>query len=172
MSVREVVRRVGEVAVSGYMNQDVPFERLVEEMRPGRESGLTPLFQTKFIFQTMPSDEMVGGLRLGGIDIKPTTSPFDLLLSILERDGELIATMVYSTELYDRSTIKRMLGHYLNLLQQTVDDINQPVSMLRLLTDEETGSLGPMDFPDADMGQRDFENLILELGLGVDGGAT
>jgi hypothetical protein len=65
-----------------------------------------------------------------------------------------------------------MLVHSLYLLQQAVDDIDQPVSTLRLLTDEETGSLRPTDFPDAEMGQRDFENLILELGLGVDGGAT
>jgi len=80
-----------------------------------------------------------------------------------DTDEGIYGTLVYSTDLFDASTIKTMLDHYRILLEDIVDNPDQRLSELRLLTDEETGGLTAAHFCDAGISQKDFESLLTEL---------
>ena len=138
----EALRRVREVALEAYEHQDLPFERLVEELQPERSLSHNPLFQVMFILQNAPSSS----LQLSGLQVRPTRlvterAHFDLTLSISERRSELIARLSYSTDLFDGTTIERMLGHFEVLLEGIVDRPDQRISRFQLLKDTERRQL-------------------------------
>ena len=101
-----------------------------------------PLFQVMFVLQNTPRPlPQPAGLSIERIDILPATSPFDLSLYLRERDGKLIGFLEYNTDLFDRSTIERMVGHFETLLEGIVADPEQPISTLPLLTEAEPHQL-------------------------------
>jgi amino acid adenylation domain-containing protein len=137
-SFRELLGRVREMALGAYAHQDLPFEKLVEELQPERSLSHTPLFQVVFVLQNAP----MGSLELPGLKLKPLggdngTAKFDLTLYVEETQGGLVGGMEYNTDLFDDATIQRMLGHYENLLRGIVARPEQRISELPLLTDEE-----------------------------------
>ncbi len=135
---RDLTRRVHEGALGAYANQDVPFEKLVEVLRPDRYLGRLPLFQVWFALQNVPRTEFrLGGLELTSIDTHNGTSKFDLGLFTVERPDGLYCTVEYSTDLFDASTIKRFLAHYQVLLEAIAEDPDQRIGELPLLTEEE-----------------------------------
>jgi amino acid adenylation domain-containing protein len=135
---RELLLRVRDVCLGAYAHQDLPFERLVEEFQPERDLGRNPLFQVMFILQNAPKPlRKVSKLTVKRMDVDSGTSKFDLTLGLAERDGKLIGFFEYSTDLFDRSTIERMAGHFQTLLQGIVADPDQPISTLPLLTEAE-----------------------------------
>ncbi len=164
LSFREVLKRVKEVCLAAYANQDVPFEKLVAELQPERSLSHHPLFQIKFLLQNAP----LADLELSGLTIKPLSSDdlsarIDLTFSARETSEGLIGAFVYNTDLFYDSTIEWMRTHYLIILEAVLDEPDTQLSNLRLLTDEETGGRSAVDFPDAEMSQGEFENVILEL---------
>ncbi|HEY0737073.1 MAG TPA: condensation domain-containing protein, partial [Herpetosiphonaceae bacterium] len=134
-TVRALLHQVRETTLEAYAHQNVPFEQLVEELRPPRDPGHTPIFQVMFILQNAPvpahgqRDLTVEYLRVDN-----GTSKYDLTLSLTEMPEGLRAVAEYKTDLFDASTIDRLLRHYQTLLEAIAADIDQPISRLSLLT--------------------------------------
>src|SRR5262249_6307158 len=139
---RELVGRVKEIALGVYLHQDVPFEKLVEELQPERHTSHSPLYQVMFELQNAP----LGGLELPGVNLElmaadNATAKFDLTLN-LQEVGEVIGgSLGYSTDLFEAETIGRMVSHFLTLLEDAVDHPDKRLSALDLMSVEECGQL-------------------------------
>ncbi|HKS35991.1 MAG TPA: amino acid adenylation domain-containing protein [Verrucomicrobiae bacterium] len=135
---RELLGRVREVAVAAYANEDVPFERLVEELQPGRDLSHSPLFQVMFALERAPFEDLRWpGLKLTPVGVDSGTAKFDLTLYMTESAEGLTARMEYNTDLFDGNTIQRMLKHFRVLLEGVVADPDKHLSDLPLLTEAE-----------------------------------
>ena len=135
---REVLRRVRETALGAYDHQDVPFERLVEELQPERSLGYSPLFQVMLI----QGNGDPSGLDLPGVTLRRVaggteTSKFDLTVAVTAHAEGLSGTMEYSTALFERATVLRMLGHLRRVLEQAAADPDARISRLELLGEAE-----------------------------------
>ncbi len=120
-SFRELLGRVKEVALGAYAHQDVPFEKLVQTLKPKRSLSHTPLFQVMFTLQNAPQElPQLPGLTLTPLRIGGRTTKFDLTLFINEAEQSLIGTLEYNADLFDDSTITRMVSHFEALLQRIV----------------------------------------------------
>ena len=142
VSFRELLRRVKEVALGGYTHQDVPFERLVEELRPERDASRSPLFQVVFALNTSdnnPSSGTGGGKAMGlkAFDYDYTTTRYELELFMYEVVDGLLGVFVYNTDLFNAATIKRLMMHFQRLLESIVANPDQPISSLPILSDSE-----------------------------------
>jgi amino acid adenylation domain-containing protein len=136
-SFRALLRRVREVALGAYAHQDLPFEKLVEELQPRRDTGRNPLFQVTFqLF------EGLGAAGAGPAASQPMlvqrgTSNVDLAFDLFDAGPALFGTLEYSADLLEEPTVARMAGHYARLLEGIVADPDRPISALPLLTEEE-----------------------------------
>ncbi|MBW4537640.1 MAG: amino acid adenylation domain-containing protein [Myxacorys chilensis ATA2-1-KO14] len=141
-SFRTLLERVRQITLEAYAHQDLPFEKLVEELQPDRSLSYNPLFQVMFQFRNalMP-DLKLPGVTLSVLPIETDTTQFDLSLDVTEAADGLQVLIEYSTDLFDASTITRMLGHFQALLTEIVADPNQVVSTLPLLTATEEQQL-------------------------------
>ncbi|HZF12306.1 MAG TPA: condensation domain-containing protein, partial [Thermoanaerobaculia bacterium] len=114
---RELVGRVRETALAAHLHQEVPFEKLVQDLMPERSLAHTPLFQVVLALQNTPVESLeIRDLRLQPVNGAGTTAKFDLTLSLEERDGELMGGVEYATDLFDAATIDRWILHYERLL--------------------------------------------------------
>jgi amino acid adenylation domain-containing protein len=136
---RELLGRVREVTLGAYAHQDMPFEKLVEELAPERDLSRNPLFQVMFIFQNNPMPALeIGDLAIEPIEMMETTTAFDITLALNQTpNGEIRGSVRYSTDLFDVSRIDRMIGHYETLLRSIVTDADARLSALEMLTKEE-----------------------------------
>jgi amino acid adenylation domain-containing protein/FkbH-like protein len=135
---RDVLHRVRAIALGAYSNQDLPFERLVEELRPERDMSRTPLFQVWFALQNSPRTAFeLPGIQISGMDIHNGTSKFDLGLFMVEKPEGLVCTVEYSTDLLEAATIQRMLCHLQILLESVVEDPEGRIGELPLLPAKE-----------------------------------
>jgi amino acid adenylation domain-containing protein len=138
-SFLELVQRVREIALDAYEHQDLPIERLVEEINPERSLSYSPLFQVIFALQNASSrDFALGDLKATIYDFETGTAKFDLSLSLADQSGSLSGFFEYNTDLFEASTIDRMLGHLQTLFEGIVANPEQRLSKLPLLTDFET----------------------------------
>ncbi|MGI9046869.1 MAG: amino acid adenylation domain-containing protein [Burkholderiales bacterium] len=138
----ELLGRVRETALDAYAHQDVPFERLFEELKPERNPSYSPLIQVLFVLQ----NNTVEPLRLKGatverIESRQQTAKFDLSLAATETAQGLQLNFEYSTDLFDAATIARMAGHYSALLAAIAADPGRKLSTLPLLTASERQTL-------------------------------
>jgi len=139
---RELLTRVREVALGAYAHQELPFDRIVEELKPERSLSVNPIFQVMFSLQNAPMAELgLEGLSLSSLKLSGTTSKFDLTLSITEVADGLRASFEYSTDLFEAATITRLLAHFRNLLAAIVSDPDRRLSDLPLLTEAERAQL-------------------------------
>jgi amino acid adenylation domain-containing protein/non-ribosomal peptide synthase protein (TIGR01720 family) len=138
-SFRELLKRVREVALGAYAHQDVPFEMLVDQLRPERDMSHSPLFQVMLVLQNAPrqAQELSAGLTLDVIEADDGTARFDLTLTMVEDAGGLSGALEYNTDLFDAATIERMVEHLQVLLAAIVAEPDRSVSELPLLTDVE-----------------------------------
>jgi amino acid adenylation domain-containing protein len=141
-SFLELLRRVRETAFAAYDHQDLPFEKLVEELQPERDLSHTPLFQVTFVLQNASTEELtLPGLDVSLLDFKTGAGKFDLILSMTDAARGLSGTLEYNTNLFDPATIQRMLGHFQKLLESVVVNAERPVSELSLLNEPEQRQL-------------------------------
>ncbi len=141
-SFRALLGRVRETVLEAHAHQDVPFEKLVEEIQPRRDLSHTPLFQVMFILQNTPRAELVlPGLQLSMMKTESVTSKFDLTLMMSEAGRGLSASFEYNTDLYDARAVARLAGHFRRLLEAAAADPELSVSALPLLTDDERRQL-------------------------------
>ena len=128
------LKQIREVTLGAFAHQDVPFEKLVEELKSERDMSRTPLFQVMFSLQNSPMPELkLGEVTMTLLQDDSTTAPFDLTLDITERAHALDCLLEYSTELFDRSTAQRILNHFTNLLESIVANPHQRLRELPLL---------------------------------------
>ncbi|HEX5883538.1 MAG TPA: amino acid adenylation domain-containing protein, partial [Pyrinomonadaceae bacterium] len=137
-SFTEVLKRVREVCLEAYAHQEVPFERLVEELAPQRELSHGPLFQVLFALQNAPLPQIdLPGLRMRVEDATRGTTKFDLALEITEDGNELECVWQYDADVFDAATIKRMAAHYQTLLGGIVVNPEYEIHKLPLMSDDE-----------------------------------
>ncbi len=137
-SFMELLERVRVVALGAYAHQELPFEKLVEELQPERDTGRSPLFQAMMVLQNTPAaTDAVEGLQLRMIETGRHTTQFDLVLNVSWGIGELQLGLEYNTDLFEQSTIRRMLQHLNVLLESVVSNPEQRLSELQLVTPEE-----------------------------------
>ncbi len=137
-SFSQMLRRVREVCLEAYAHQDVPFEKLVEALQLERSMSYQPLVQVLFALQNAPQQtQQIDGLRFKPIELETKSSRCDLTVSITELSGRLEAQVEYSTDLFEAATIRRMLGHWENLLESIVANPEEMVDELRMLSAEE-----------------------------------
>ncbi|HEY0077786.1 MAG TPA: amino acid adenylation domain-containing protein [Pyrinomonadaceae bacterium] len=136
---RELLGRVREVALGAYAHQDVPFEKLVEELNVERDPSRTPLFQVLFAMQNAPRPELKldAGLSFDAVEIEGGAAKFDLSLTFQETAAGLVANVEYNTDLFDASTAERMLRHLEILLEAVVANPDERISAVTILTGEE-----------------------------------
>ncbi len=137
-SFRQLLARVREVALEAYAHQDLPFERLVEELQPERSPGRNPVFQVMFTLQNASAMSVkLIDIEVRRLPLKGRTSKFDLTLSLREGTRGLRARLEYNTDLFHSTTIMEMLGQYRTLLEGIVAEPDRRVSALPLAGTEE-----------------------------------
>ncbi|MES1211854.1 MAG: condensation domain-containing protein, partial [Acidobacteriota bacterium] len=133
----QLVGQVRETALASYAHQDLPFERLVEELQPERNLSRNPLIQVMFGYQNFPRAEAeVRGLTLSPPDedkVAGGTAKFDLTLFLFEDGGQLQGTLEYNSEIFEAATMRRLLRSFETLLAAAVADPETPVAFLPLL---------------------------------------
>ncbi|HEY9420993.1 MAG TPA: amino acid adenylation domain-containing protein, partial [Thermoanaerobaculia bacterium] len=139
---RDLLRRTRSAALGAYAHQDVPFEKLVEELAPQRDASRTPLFQVALALQNAPAPPLeLPGLQAEPLDTDAGGSRFDLTLLLRDSGEGFVGSVEYAVDLFDAGTVERLMGHYRTLLAGVVADPGRPVADLPLLTAEETGQL-------------------------------
>jgi amino acid adenylation domain-containing protein len=130
----EVLARVRDVALNAYAHQDVPFERLVEELQPQRSLSHTPLFQVAFTLETTSAAVRTwGDASVTRVPVDANSAKFDLQLVLRESGDGIEGELTYNAGLFDGSTIARLAGHLRNLLEAVAADPEAPLSELDML---------------------------------------
>ncbi len=138
----ELLKQVREVALGAQTHQELPFERLVEELQPVRELSHSPLFQVMFALQNAFMQALeLPGLRINQLETSNKSAVFNLTLSVVEVENSLSAFLEYDTDLFAESTIGRMAAHIQVLLEGIVNNPEARLSDLPLLTPQENQQL-------------------------------
>ncbi len=146
-SFAELIKRVTDVCLEAYAHQDVPFEKLVEELGVERDLSRTPLFQVMMVLQNTAVETLeMSGLQLSNVEREKESeqnrsAKFDLLLALNEKGDELSGTLEYSVDLFDRETIKRFSRQFERVLRAVAENEECRVSELPLLSEEERHEL-------------------------------
>jgi amino acid adenylation domain-containing protein/non-ribosomal peptide synthase protein (TIGR01720 family) len=140
-SFEDVLSRVRNVALLAYAHQDLPFEKLVEELKLERDLSYTPLVQVMLGLDVPMPQTQMDGLTVSPLAVETATAKFDLTLSLENTPSGLIGTWKYNTDLFDAATIARMTRHFQTLLEGIVANPQQKVSALPLLTEREQHQL-------------------------------
>ncbi len=151
---RDLLGRVRRAALGVFANQDAPFEKVVEAVRPSRDLSHNPLFQVMFAVQQSPDTALqLEGVKVSAVPVGSGTSKFDMLFELQEVSTGLQGMLEFNTDLFDRATIARMLEQYRVLLEGIAADPSRPVSELPLLpADEERRVLNEWNATAVDFG--------------------
>ncbi|MGW2996330.1 amino acid adenylation domain-containing protein, partial [Streptomyces sp. NPDC001193] len=161
----ELLGRVRRTALAAYEHQDVPFDRLVEELRPERDLSRNPLFDVLFQLHPEQLDALpLEGVEVESLDTSNGTAKFDLSLAMTEHPGGLTGTVQYATDLFDRDTVERFGAHYLRLLAGAAETPDAPLSRLDVLSPREHAALlGEESAPGTDRpAPRTLHSLVAE----------
>jgi amino acid adenylation domain-containing protein len=138
----ELLVRNKEKALGAFSNQEFPFEKLVEELNPERNGSYTPIFQVMFTLQNAPRfEESIGGLILDRMRLKKQSAKFDLSLDVFQRPSGLELQLEFSTDLFEPATAQRILDHLQFMIASLLDDPEQHVNTVGLLTDNERAEI-------------------------------
>ena len=126
--------RVRRAALDAYAHQELPFEKLVEELQPERDTSHPPIFQVLFVLQENLAEQIsFHGLTVKPLDFELGSAKFDLSMFMVEFPEGLTASIEYNTDLFDAATIERMLTHFETLLGGIVAQPDVPISQLPLM---------------------------------------
>ncbi|MEO7330659.1 MAG: amino acid adenylation domain-containing protein, partial [Minicystis sp.] len=156
MTFRALAAQVKETCLGAYAHQDLPFEQLVAALSPERDPSRSPLYQVSFVLQNAPAESLdLPALRRRGMKLESETVKVDLSLTLGQTGKGLSGQIEYSTDLFDASTIARMVSHLENLLRAVVEAPETTLGELPLLSPEErqtllvdwsrTGARGPRE---------------------------
>lgn len=139
---QQLLARVREITLVAYDHQDLPLEKLVEELQPERDLSRSPLFQVMFVFHNTPSQSWeLPGLTITPLEVHSGTSKFDLTLDLQETSEGIKGGIEYNTDLFKSTTIARMANHFQTLLESIVANPQQHILNLSLLTATEQHQL-------------------------------
>ncbi len=166
MTFRDLLRQVREFALDSYAHQDLPFEKLVESLVPQRSLDIDPIFQVMFTFQNIPKQIFeIPGLSIKEIGFDPGIAKVDLSAEVWD-DGRLHCQFEYRTDLFEKSTIQRMLGHFENLMRAAAGDPEARVRDVNLMSAEEQAQVltawnqSAADYPRSLTIPQAFENQV------------
>ena len=166
-SFRDVLARVRETVMSAFCHQDLPFEKLVEELNPERKANRSPLFQVMFSFQNMPEPELAAnGTKFTTVEIDSDGAKFDLTLEVNESRNGISIGFEYARDLFTAATIDRMLTHFLNLVTGMVADPAQTIADIELMSTVERQQLlvewnsDRIEYPEDDCVHHLFERQV------------
>src|SRR6185503_19312059 len=143
-SFLQLLRRVKEVCLGAFAHQELPFEKLLEELQPERSSSYSPLFQVMMSYQSKERLSVpLHGLELSKMELEIETAKFDLVLRAIERDRGLELRVAYRTDLFESATIDQLMDHYKCLLAGITGDAEQFVARLPLFSAQEQRQLMP-----------------------------
>ncbi|MFO0758290.1 MAG: amino acid adenylation domain-containing protein, partial [Byssovorax sp.] len=138
MTGRDLLARVKETCLGAYAHDDLPFERLVQEIGPGPDPSRAPLFQVIFTMHNAPREDMaLEGLALRGLRAETATAKFDLTFLMGEGPAGLSIALEYATDLFEHRTIERMLAQLTLLLEGLAGDPHKRISELPILSEQE-----------------------------------
>src|SRR6185369_2046667 len=133
-----LLARVKETCLGAYAHQDLPFERLVQELSPERDPSRTPLFQVLFNLQNAPAGGVaLPGLRLRREGIEIESTKYDLTLILSEGPEGVSGALLYSVDLFEAATAERLVQHLRTLIEGIVADPSRPVGELPLIGADE-----------------------------------
>jgi amino acid adenylation domain-containing protein len=142
-SFRELLRQVREVCLGAYAHQEIPFEKLVEQLQPERSLSHSPLFQVVFQLHSGLRREAAtfNGVRQQGFSSKTETAKFDITLAMIDSAGGMIGNLEYNTELFNQATAARIASHFINLLAAASSAPDTAVASLSMLSNAERSQL-------------------------------
>lgn len=140
LSFREFLHPIKDTVLGAIANSDVPFEAVIGELAPDRGSNLNVLFQILFSLRPSSAD-FPEGWDLSELDVHSGASAFDLFVDVIEGRDSLTGRFIYSSDLFERPAIARMIGHWQTLLEAAVENPDRPVGLLPLLTESERQGL-------------------------------
>ncbi|MDQ6605514.1 MAG: amino acid adenylation domain-containing protein [Actinomycetota bacterium] len=162
-SFTENLARVRETSLDAFSNQDLPFEKLVQEVNPKRDRSHTPLAQVLFVAQNaVPAPPRLAGLEQERLSAERGTAKFDLGLFVHDDPAGLRVSLEYCTALFEAPTISRMLAHLQTLLEAIVADPSRPVGQLALLSDAERDLVLPRGSESGERDDRCVHDLVAE----------
>lgn len=142
LTFRQLLQRVKEATIGAYANQDLPFEKLVTELRPERNLTRQPIFQVMLALQNFPQEQLdLAGLTWKWDNCEYLTTHFDLTLYLYKVPQGLSAILEYATDLFYPETIERLTGHFATLLEGITVDPDRPILELPLLDAEQMREL-------------------------------
>ncbi|WP_042149777.1 non-ribosomal peptide synthetase [Paucisalibacillus sp. EB02] len=141
ISFNELLRQVKETTLEALANQDLPFEKLVEQLQPNRDISHTPIFQTMFVYNKPTNSLQIGDAHSTPYKVNSKNAKFDLTLYVNEEDSGLDIILEYSTDLFKDETITRMVHHFQQLLISISDYPNDSIGTLSLLSKQERNKL-------------------------------
>lgn len=136
-SFRDLVAAVRDTTLKAYAHQDLPFEKLVEELQPTRQLGTSPYFHVMFAMQHVKPMAPVEGLTIVPLETETLAAKFDLTMYVIRSARELRVSIDFNRDLFDSSTILRLLDAYTNLIAAAAEDAGTRVSELALLSETE-----------------------------------
>jgi amino acid adenylation domain-containing protein len=167
-SFAELLDRVRTAALGAYAHQDLPFEKLVEELNPDRDLSRNPLVQV--IFQLFESATNPGAVAMQSDITLPTrTSLFDIRVDLAPGADGLAGRMEYDTDLFERQTIQRLIDRYLRVLDQVATDPGLPLSSYEMITPEEHNLLASWNATTKPVPDKCVHELFAERAAGAPG---
>jgi len=138
MSMAQVIEETTKRFLSAYENQEIPLDRLIEELKLKRSMNINPLFQVLFNFLSgFPSEIQLDGANLKLVNGERIAAQFDLTLTINDDQQDFDCVFEYNTDLFKKETIERMTGHYLKILRSIIEDNTLDIKGFSLLTELE-----------------------------------
>jgi amino acid adenylation domain-containing protein len=166
LTFRDLIRQVRAFTLDAFSHQDIPFEKLVEALVPQRSLDTHPLFQVMFTFQNIPKQVFeIPGLSIKEIAFEAGIAKFDLSVEVWENE-EFHCQFEYRTDLFEQATIRRMLGHFENLLQAALQDPDKRLAELSMMNSQELAQVlvewnrTSADYPRDLTIPRAFENQV------------
>jgi len=161
---RELLARVRDVTLGAYAHQDVPFQKLVDELQPQRSTDHSSLFEVAFVLQNAPMPAItLPGLTVTAMPSAPGMAQFDLILMIEESTNGLHCSFIYNRDLFAAEAIGEIANHFRNLLTDVVAQPDKPISAIRLLPADFLTGFMPETIPQMQLTQREMENILLEV---------
>jgi amino acid adenylation domain-containing protein len=137
LTFRDLVRQVRAFALEAYSHQDVPFEKLVEELVPQRSMNSSPVFQVMFTFQNIPKQIFeISGLELEELEFETGIAKFDLSIEAFE-DDRFHCRFEYNTDLFEKETIVSQMAHFRNLIRAVLTNPDEPLGCIPLMDDRQ-----------------------------------